>query len=680
MLLFGEGEGGVELSLELPSTRALSDDYSATILTNSVLKLYSVAEDGETTLVRRYEPATEMPEVMYLAAGEYMATLSVGDSSILVSSEAEELCYYGECDIEVVEGQSSSATIECDMRNSIIEVLFEDSIIANFAEGYSLSVVVSDEGAFTETIYEESDFKAEFTDSGSLYFLIDGDDAPAYILWQFKGQRVIDGTVVDDTPITITGKSSAPSSQEKSLLTFKYSNYLIFSSELISIDYSIDIYDDTLHFSPQPTITADGFSIADVLTADSSYSFDVSGLNPLTYAEVYLDGTKITSGYTFTIDPTDDTIGYLTLSSDLFATITTGESCAVEIKVFDEDYGEGSVNVTVACTGVSTMSGVDYWLNTATVTGVVTGSATSVSFDYRQSGSSEWMACDSATSAGAGGYSASINPTWSGAYSNGSYSLLSGVMAGNDYEVRMTVDGVEYTKTISAGGTQHTITGPEGDSDSSCYSYSECEGSTTWASGNTYYGQTLCTYSSGSSYLKAQTVWGTFAAGNLVYGQFTFNGISAQTGTMSFGQALTWTSRPKSFKFTYQSTIGTVTNTGDHLSSSDKDPARVYFAIVDWSSRHSVTAGSGTPSGTWDPVNGMSSVSEGDIIGYASLFITESTSGFIDEEVEIVYYDKTTKPSKSISIVISAVTSAYGDYLEGSTSNRLYIKNFGFGY
>lgn len=681
---FADGEGCVLLSLAMPSTRS----GSAELLDDSELKIYSVDSDsGEQSLVRRYIPATEIPEALYLVAGSYKAMLSVGNDAILITTDSNDLCYSGECDIEVLEGQSIDATLTATMRNSIFEVAFDESIAENFADGYALSVVASSESGFTDEIYEAADVKMTFAESGSIYLMLDVEDAPTSLLWQFKGVKLIEGVAISDTAQSFYGKISAPAAQEKSTLSFKYSDYLQFdlTNEFLTVDYSTDDYDDTLHFSPQPTITSadSSFVVTETQAASKSYLFNVQGLNPLSTATVTVNKVAVSDGVSFVIDSSDDMKATLTLTPETFASIAEGDSATVCILVVDDDEGEGELEFTVARTGISSLSNVDYWLNTATVSAIVSeGDATDVSFAYCESGSSEWFSCDGAVASDKFNYTAAITPSWSTAYSNGSYSLLSGVMAGKSYDVRMVVDGVEYTKTFSAGGTQQTISTPT--SNNSCVGTSNSS-TTDWGSGNNTFTSSLCKYDDDTSSLKltATATAGNFAAGNLFYGQFDFDLWNTE-GTVKFGQAYTWTSRPKSFKVTYKATVGTcdyIENSGQHpLTSSSVDPARIYFAIVDWSGRHEVTSGSGqSPSGTWDPET-MSSVDKGNIIGYASMFITESVGSFTDAELEIFYYDKTTKPSSSIGIVVSCVTSAYGDYMSGSTSNRLYVKDFGFGY
>ena len=52
----------------------------------------------------------------------------------------------------------------------------------------------------------------------------------------------------------------------------------------------------------------------------------------------------------------------------------------------------------------------------------------------------------------------------------------------------------------------------------------------------------------------------------------------------------------------------------------------------------------------------------------------------IPVELPIQYYDTTAKPSGRYSLVISCATSAYGDYMNGCTSNVMYVDDFEWVY
>lgn len=76
-------------------------------------------------------------------------------------------------------------------------------------------------------------------------------------------------------------------------------------------------------------------------------------------------------------------------------------------------------------------------------------------------------------------------------------------------------------------------------------------------------------------------------------------------------------------------------------------------------------------------------LSEGKILGYGSLWITQSTDGedMQDAELDIVWYDHETRPAEGkYSLVISCACNAYGDYFTGCSKNVMYVDDFEWVY
>lgn len=118
-------------------------------------------------------------------------------------------------------------------------------------------------------------------------------------------------------------------------------------------------------------------------------------------------------------------------------------------------------------------------------------------------------------------------------------------------------------------------------------------------------------------------------------------------------------------------------------AKGDPDMARIFVAIVDWNAPHEVVSGMTTTKGAWDPEKGIDNVSEGKILGYGSLWITQSTEGedMQDAELDIVWYDHETRPAEGkYSLVISCACNAYGDYFTGCSKNVMYVDDFEWVY
>ncbi|MEG1622581.1 MAG: PCMD domain-containing protein, partial [Alistipes sp.] len=92
--------------------------------------------------------------------------------------------------------------------------------------------------------------------------------------------------------------------------------------------------------------------------------------------------------------------------------------------------------------------------------------------------------------------------------------------------------------------------------------------------------------------------------------------------------------------------------------------------------------GGGT-TGAWDPESGTDAVSEGKILGYGSLWITQSTTAaeLQDALLDIHWYDTAAPaPKGNYTIVISCAASAYGDFFTGCNTNVMYVDDFEWVY
>ena len=159
-----------------------------------------------------------------------------------------------------------------------------------------------------------------------------------------------------------------------------------------------------------------------------------------------------------------------------------------------------------------------------------------------------------------------------------------------------------------------------------------------------------------------------------------------QSGTVGFGQKYNYTARPKSLKFKYHATVGTVDfdKWETIIAKGEQDITTIYVAIVDWSARHNVTSGTGAaPTGVWDPAAQTSLEGSGAIIAYGIMDITSTTSGdaMVEGEIPLRYYSTdTAAPAGNYTLVISCATSKYGDFMNGCSTNVLYVDDFTWGY
>ena len=697
-------EGCLLMSVSMVSTKSVNSDYSK-LLENSVLKIYN----SSNKLIRRYEPATTIEPNIFLIAGEYKATITAGIETPATFNK-DELRFYGEQSFTIESKKTTAVTINCKMANSVVKVVYDESVINTFKLD-TPKTYVSLSNSFSKDNAENNRVPTLlFTENRVGYFLT--TDEIENISWGFYAES-------SNTEIGAISKEGIINNAEAATqytLNFKYSKtpdgYLDLN---VTVDESAIEYDDLMSFSPQPTIAGDGFDISSTTEYTSQdMVYNINSLKDINKIEVI--GEDRVSGNTFSIiaydskqvtkssgnngaiaTEIDSKTFTLTLTSELFDNFSSGGEQTITIEASAADgRSVGARSTKFIIPGVVNITNPNYWNNTGEIQTIITDPTLveGTTLQYRRVGTTNW---EDLTLRSVGGniYKADIAPTWNTTKNNNGngsidvYTLANGISANSKYETRFVSNSKEKLLTITTdnGGYNQTI--PSGDMEDgglSCWGNSNGSAS-SWGSGNNNMVSNLCKQSTraGMGGSKCAILAGSYvmlvniAAGNLFLGQFTQKGTS---GTVTFGQPYSWVNRPNTFKLKYSASLGKVDANYHNgpLSKGSTDIARIFLAIVDWSGRHSVKAGTSSPLGVWNPAT-QKSTDEGNIIGYAFYDITTSTSEQMQElELPIYYYDKTTKPSKDISIVISCATSAYGDYMNGSTMSKLWVDDFEFGY
>lgn len=340
---------------------------------------------------------------------------------------------------------------------------------------------------------------------------------------------------------------------------------------------------------------------------------------------------------------------------------------------------------------------LDLWNNTAVLTTMITQEDyPEAEVEYRLKGTSEWQKAQKGAQDESGIFTSTIVPEWTSMTNEAGIPVkrlvtTKGIYAGQTYEFRLLVGGEETEATEYTAPDGDTI--PDGNMEDpalSCFT-SKNTNAEFWASGNNTFAPFLCTQSTytgmgGSHCAKlaaAAPPIVSLAAGNLMSGIFYKDGLT--TGVVEFGQPYTWTARPSGMKVKYHATLGTIDaskHSGAPVGIGDPDKARIFVAIVDWSSRHRVASGTSAPTGTWDPAE-TTETAEGKLIAYGSLFIDKSTEGdqMTEATLPLNFYDHTAaRPTGKYSVIISCSTSAYGDYMVGCTKNVMYVDDFEWVY
>ena len=505
----------------------------------------------------------------------------------------------------------------------------------------------------------------------------------------------------------------------------KYSVSFRFSKDLpgfiqcvvIKVNTDPDEQDDTIIFSPDPTIEGDGFDIAQpqgYIPGDSwTRSYKLAAMAPLKTAELRF------GEQTYDLMMSDAPAEGITVvrDNDLSLTVTLSEaflagcpagSHSASFRIADTKDAEATAASELRVQGILPVGKEDYdlWANTVTLRAVVVDpNVSAVTFGLKNGES--WLETEG-TADGNGCYTATYRPEWTESTNEAGLKVYTpepgkeGITAGNDYELRSMIGDRTYSASLTtpAGDTiynagmdywtTYNVTGSSITGGTVPYP-NENSSTVFWVGGNNAQTNALCTGvnvndnddSDKCAQLKPDEKFRIFAAGNLFTGTFDCGtGFTDTFGYARFGVQYTFTARPRALRLRYKATVTNITNTGNSgLTTNDIDSARVFVCVIDWTGRHAVKSGASSDESTfWDPET-KSLFNEGPILGYSSKKLGKSTEGWETMELPLLWYDKDKAPTAgNYSLVISCATSYKGDYVTGSTSNLLCVENFEWVY
>ena len=682
-----EGSTG-SLTMKI-STRTEVSDENYDPLEHLAVCIYNDKEE----LIRQYTSNEDLPERLELIAGAYRVTVEAGESA---AASFTKRFYKGEKSFTVTPGENTPVEVKCSLQNTAVAVVFDETIATNFGSDFAVRVMAG-------TTYDESQADAPSTlcyttDATGYFTLAKGTDA---LSWQFSGEHTSRGTV------TKSGVISEVRTPGKYTLTFRYSPDLpgFIEAVAIRVEDKTDDFDDTIIWSPDPTIEGDGFDLSEPQQyTGGERRIRITTVKPMTAASLTFDGKPYdllaaisTPEAGLAVEKTAENALVVTLSDEFFAGCTGGDH-TLRIEAADNGGGQGYEECIFSIQGIEIPTEADYdlWRNTVTLRARVFDSgASTVTFGLRTK-EGEWQELPG-TNSGDGFWTATFGVQWEESTNENAQTVYTpkagtGVWADAEYECRVVIDGQENLATFSTAGGQSI---PDGDMENgslSCFTINN-QNTSFWGSGNNNNTSSLCTQGAidGNHYANMQStsVAGAIAAGNLFTGTFRMNSF---TGTVGFGQPYLYTARPRALRLNYHAQVGIVNrNSGNGpLAINEQDRARIYVAIVDWSARHEVSSTfnileSCTNSGTWDPTNGAETVSEGRILGYGSLWIEQSTEGNAlvssQDALRIYWYDKEAPaPGGNYTLVISCAANAYGDYFNGCDKNHLWVDDFQWVY
>ncbi len=679
-------EGGLALRV---ATSRNETDAAYDPMEHLVVRLYN-AEGG---LLRKYTAADDIPARLALRAGDYRIAVEAGERA---AADFVKRFYTGEETFTVTAGETTPAEVTCRIRNTTVEVRFDASVAEQLAEGYRATVMTGE--AFDAEAAASGAVPAlDYTTDATGYFTLpEGVTAMAY---RFEGSHPERGEISRE------GRLSDLKEGGKYTLTFRFSKdkpgYL--EVLLIEVDPSTDDRDDTIIFSPDPSIEGVDFDMAETqrYTAGER-SFRIATMGAMQRVTLTADGTEHTLYDAANADlalpegiaavASSRQALTVTLSDPFFATLGAGDR-TLAFDIADADGGHLAAAATFRLQGLLPVAETDYdlWNNTVKLKALVFDPEAAVTFAFRKE-EGAWIELPG-TYAGDDIFEAETTASWSEGTNDAGLAVYrpdpaTGVFAAGRYAYRATIDGAETAEATFTTAAGAPI--PGGDMENGAMSCFNNDHGSFWDSGNNSLSDPLCVQSTfagmaGSYCAKLAAnkpiALVNLAAGNLFTGSFVVKGVG---GTVSFGQPYAWTARPTALRLLYYAASLGAVNQNQHagpLEVGTQDRMRIYVAIVDWDAPHDVKSGSSKPEGVWDPTD-RTSVGEGAIVGYGSTFIDTQSEGdaMIPLELPIHYYDKELKPSKAYTLVISCATSAYGDFMNGCTTNVLYVDDFAWVY
>lgn len=367
----------------------------------------------------------------------------------------------------------------------------------------------------------------------------------------------------------------------------------------------------------------------------------------------YQMGNTNQGDFTVTVDPTTNSYSY---------------TFYINMTALKVSAGYGTVNAWATFAYLEA--------NNVTADGEVDPST--VKFNYRKKGETEWQEIDAIEE------------------SNGTYTARpTGLKDNTTYEYCLAVDGIqanmgpefttEEATALYNGGFDnwHQASGvwyavAEGDYNGGNAFWDSGNKGASMMSKNPTSPETSVVHTAGeekksaklaSQYVGIGGLLGAFAAGNLYTGHFVKT-IGMSGAEIQFGSP--FTGRPTQLHGFFQYTAGTVDYYGDTTPSDalvkdgGTDMNSIYIALSDADAPYTVNT---------SEAKFVDFDNDPNIIAYGELPVSEciTTSGWKEFTIDLVYRDMTRKP-KYIILVCSA--SKYGDYFTGSTGSVMYIDDF----
>lgn len=338
-----DGMGMLTVDMSIPSqTRAYSE---ADLYNSAVVNIYKADFSG---LVRSYA-YNDIPSPLYLAADSYRVDVIAGEATAANPAAAswENKSYKGSKEFTITAGRETSVQVVASVNNAVTNITFDPSIAENFNAGYTFTIGLD---ASSQLVYNAAKSGAEG------YFIVAGLVDPVFE-WTFAG------TLLDGTSFTRTGTISdvLPGKLYKMNLMYTVKDGKLDFS--LSVDYSTEIFDDTIIFEPVSTGLA-ASSIYEIWAAHATLHADVDATE---YANSTIQFAYSSDGSAWaTIDGVNDAEG--TWKADING-LTPSTTYTYRLLIDGVQVGEEKTFTTEAAPKlpngsfeyVSKVSGEDYY-------------------------------------------------------------------------------------------------------------------------------------------------------------------------------------------------------------------------------------------------------------------------------------------------------------------------------
>ncbi len=632
-------------------------------------------ESGKSTLVRKYDSAKsdmQKPEYIWLLAGNYTAKVESGTAVSATFNEAEQY-FYGEKDFDITAGAQTSVDVVATMKNIPVEVVFDNTIIEGFHEGYNVEVK-ADEAV-----------KLVYTESKKGYFIL--PENCNVLTWHFVGTlEYEDGEKV---AVDKSGTIENVESKKAYKLSFKFSkdaSGFLGGDLSVTLDESVEERDDHLSFSPDPELKGVGFDI----NAPCNYTGGARqylATAAADFCEVTLTiGDKV-------FDPVNEEVAgvtlaglnspqlYITLSDDFFNSLSEGEQI-IDLCVTETSHGEARKSLCYNLQGARAYDSAktNLWNGTALLSATVFGMPSSVEIIYRE-GEGEWNKIAASASQESNTYEANIE----------------GIGAGRTYEYSLVVND----KKIGTSVLFTTVQGaqiPNGDMESWCVSDKvtypgPSVNSKYWDSGNegtSMVGETLTSSSTDirpgskgqySALLDSKTIDAVimkqFGAGNIFVGDFGEASLTPIGATVYFGQPFTYNAKPKGVKMWVKYNCGTIDNKGSAgVNTGEPDLTKIFCCVCNWESAWCVDSTKANETTFSPSMNDIKNCTDGRYDGVLYTAYFESRTSNTEWHELYIPFEKiegTDDSSGANYLVLTATCSGYGDYFTGSSDSWMYV-------